>query len=177
VPRATYVLPAREWVLPILSRAAYTLSLHLSRTYGQTAELGCRWRWEKDAQGTWLYWTIGLPFDRGTLDVMLAALQEVNLGWLREHPETPSIYHAGVRYIRENVRQERWASIPDVMRRGGGDCEDLAAWLAAEKQFYGTHDALAFSTKMRPGLWHIRVKTQSTGAIEDPSRALGMRAA
>ena len=55
------------------------------------------------------------------LDILLDALVKLDLDWLTHHPETPSIYKSGIRYIREEGTEE-WLSIPEIMREGGGDC-------------------------------------------------------
>src|SRR5688572_6795147 len=64
------------------------------------------------------------------ISMLLRALVECNLEYLEQHPETPHPYRAGIRYTREKGK-ERWKSIPKIIEDGEGDCEDLAAYLAA----------------------------------------------
>jgi hypothetical protein len=108
---------------------------------------------------------------------LLTCLFELDLDYLREHPETPALYRAGVRYRREPEGQERWASIPIVRRLGFGDCEDLATWRAAELVVRGERARPISSHQRTPRgiLYHIRV-LRADGRIEDPSRILGMGA-
>jgi hypothetical protein len=108
---------------------------------------------------------------RGELQAALDALTAFNRGWLALHPSTSPLYQSGVRYRREWPREE-WLAIPLVKARGFGDCEDLAAWRAAELQERSGIPARAIPLKVRSG-WHIVVQT-GPGTIEDPSRRLGM---
>jgi len=57
--------------------------------------------------------------------------------------------------------------------RGGGDCEDLAAWRAAELRIAG-EPARVVVVRSAPGVLHAVVR-RANGRIEDPSRRLGMR--
>jgi hypothetical protein len=106
--------------------------------------------------------------------VFLHALAAVNLDWLREHPTTPKLYEAGVRYQPEWGTEE-WQDIPTTIERGYGDCEDLASWRIAELLFHGVK-AGPFIRFRRDGQWlryHVMVKYEN-GQIEDPSLKLGM---
>lgn len=111
------------------------------------------------------------------LELLLECLTKMNVLFLREHPGTPRLYAAGVRYKREPGGVERWASIPHVLKLGYGDCEDLGCWLAAEYQFRGIDRAARAFPKGRPTphgrLVHIMVR-RGNGRIEDPSKVLGM---
>jgi transglutaminase-like putative cysteine protease len=84
----------------------------------------------------------------------------------------PPIYTAGVRYIRRDPG-ERWQTPTETMRRGGGDCEDLATWRAAELRARG-EPARVIVYRSAPGVLHAVVR-RGDGSIEDPSRRLGMR--
>jgi hypothetical protein len=116
------------------------------------------------------------------LDILLDALVKLDLDWLTHHPETPSIYKSGIRYIREEGTEE-WLTIPEIMREGGGDCEDLACWRAAELIFTRAdpaakpikrHHLIPSEDDGRPFLlYHITVQ-RGDGTEEDPSRKLGM---
>lgn len=77
-----------------------------------------------------------------------------------------------VRYIRRD-EDETWWSIRDIWRRGGGDCEDLAAAVAAELQVQGIN-ARADLYKVRPGLYHAIVKVRGMKGYLDPSKWGGM---
>jgi hypothetical protein len=110
-----------------------------------------------------------------------------NIAWLKAHPETPDLYEAGVTYKPERRRQayggkvaeygEEWQTIPYVIYRGYGDCEDLGAWRSAELRAKYNIQANPF-IKMRhmpDGFWRAHVVVRwPNGAIEDPSAKLGM---
>lgn len=115
--------------------------------------------------------------DPETIAICLDALFRIDLLYLKRHPKTPHPYRAGVRYQREPKGQERWASIPKVIERGQGDCEDLACWLTAWYVSSGV-DPLArvtFTHRDTPhgSLYHI-LCLRGSGVVEDPSKRLGM---
>jgi len=60
------------------------------------------------------------------------ALCRANQEYLRAHPETPLLYESGIRYQVEPPGHEDWADIPNIIRNGWGDCEDLGGWMVAE---------------------------------------------
>lgn len=108
----------------------------------------------------------------------LDELTEANVAFLREHPDTPSLYASGVRYGIETMGLDDWNAIPFVLAQGIGDCEDLACWLAAEYRVRGVQ-AEPFATSMPLGsldanLLHVQVRLPD-GRVEDPSARLGMR--
>jgi hypothetical protein len=105
---------------------------------------------------------------------MLRGLQLASEAQLRER-RFPSLYKSGVRYEGEPYGQEDW-QVPSVtLRKGVGDCEDLAAWRAAELVVSGEdRGARAVVKLVRPGLVHCLV-LRGNGQIEDPSAKLGMR--
>lgn len=88
----------------------------------------------------------------------------VNRFWLQHH-DVPPLYESGVRYQRD--AREAFDTLPHVLERGFGDCEDLATWRAAE-----IPDARAVPVPVSTG-WHVVVQLPD-GSIEDPSAALGM---
>jgi len=110
------------------------------------------------------------------LMMLLKALVECNLDYLARHPETPHPYAAGVRYRREERGEERWKSIPKILEDGSGDCEDLAAYLAAFLVRSGVKSVgivLRWRLLSSGGrLFHVLVRTPD--GYEDPSRRLGM---
>lgn len=84
----------------------------------------------------------------------------------------PPLYRAGVHYKRE--RPDRWDTCDLVLERGWGDCEDLAAWRAAELRQMG-ENAYADVVHVSARQWHAIV-VRADGSREDPSRRLGMGA-
>jgi hypothetical protein len=113
----------------------------------------------------------GMPYSEEATQALIDGLTAANLAWLRHH-KTPGIYSSGVKYKRERGR-ENWRAIPAVLAAGNGDCEDLAAWRAAELQNQGKQ-ARAVLIKIRPKQYHVVV--ESGGKREDPSRLLMQRA-
>ena len=115
---------------------------------------------------------------------------DLNLLYLLKHPHTPPLYASGVRYRREPravLPFEQFATIPDVLRQGWGDCDDLAPWRAAELNLrgIGARPVILDASHPRyrdvagPGrLWHVVVARELPGeaepVIEDPSARLGM---
>lgn len=110
-----------------------------------------------------------------------------NIAWLRAHPETPDLYRAGVSYKPERRRVgpngkateygEEWQTIPWVIYRGYGDCEDLGSWRAAELRVkYGIKaNPFIKMRRMPDGYWRAHVVVRwPNGQIEDPSAKLGM---
>ena len=133
------------------------------------------------------------------LKCILEALVEVNQHYLRLHKGVPLLYQSGVRYREESARHailimraagfsgrvEEFASIPAVMERGWGDCDDLAPWLAAERREVfkeKAHIKVEWKPTRTGRLFHITTRLQDprTGLIgdssptEDPSAKLGM---
>lgn len=103
----------------------------------------------------------------------LTTLQSVDEDQLRSG-RYPRLYKSGVRYQREPRGREDWQTVSRAYRAKVADCEDLAAWRAAELVVYGEDaGARAIIRRIRPGLVHCLVH-RSNGAFEDPSRMLGM---
>lgn len=113
-----------------------------------------------------------------SLGALLLALYAVDLAYLSARPDTPPLYLSGVRYSREprevRGRVELWDSVPVVLAQGWGDCDDLAAWRAAELSLSGVY-ALPVLVEVAPfsGRYHV-VVWRSDGQWEDPSARLGM---
>lgn len=109
-----------------------------------------------------------------------------NIAWLRAFPETPLLYNADVIYKPEKRKEtgrrvveygEEWQTIPWVIYRGYGDCEDLASWRAAElRQRFGIHALPDIKIRRMPnGYWRAHViVVWPGGKVEDPSAKLGM---
>jgi len=88
----------------------------------------------------------------------------------------PGLYRAGVRFRREPDGEETFRDCANVLRRGGGDCAHLCAWRVAELQERGEAAGVRVqwpNTRKRPRVFHVQVR-RASGAIEDPSRLLGM---
>lgn len=112
---------------------------------------------------------------------LLDALTAMNVDYLKAYPDTPPIYKSGVRYNTEV--DENWKAIPDIIKDGEGDCEDLACWRAAEliMRGYDAMPVMTYKRIQRDGaedffLYHVTVLVNYRGRKIrlDPSRALGM---
>lgn len=113
---------------------------------------------------------------------MLQGLYLVNLEQLAggQPGISEALQRGRVRYIRSDP-DERWQSIRDLWVNGGGDCEDLAAAVAAElthawRASGGAEGARARPViyRVRPGLAHAVVELVDTGELLDPSLTGGM---
>lgn len=115
--------------------------------------------------------------------IACAALTTLNRLFLRAAPvisggkRFPPLYRSGVRYRRQ-LGPERFLPIPIVFRRRYGDCDQLAAWRAAELQERGVA-ARAVPRMVTPRLMHVVVvypdpRNPKRQVVEDPSRRLGM---
>lgn len=117
-----------------------------------------------------------------TLDDMkalLGALESLvvaNVHYLERHPEVSHPYRSGLYYDNEPIGREEWLGVEALLRAGWGDCEDLAAYLAAwyraRKGIFAKVILKRFSKKGR--VWYHAVVQLPDGSIEDPSKKLGM---
>lgn len=118
------------------------------------------------------------PETRAALRALLDALLAIDVAYLRAHPETPRLYAAGIPYVAEPPGEERWQDVPTTIKRGRADCEDLAAWRAAELRVReGVPATTGIRWRRMPDgsyRYHIVVE-HPDGQIEDPSLVLGMR--
>lgn len=111
-------------------------------------------------------------------------------------PLVPPLYSSGVRYKEEPLSwdNEHFDSIPVVLERKWGDCDDLAPWRAAELRFTGEDRGASIMIKWKKlpdgkRLYHIVVRRSNVplskvdnwqffkdarGVYEDPCRVLGM---
>ena len=99
---------------------------------------------------------------------------------------------SGIRYQEEPPGREDWDDAPTVAARGWGDCEDLAAYLAAELR--ETHGVAAecvikyryitasevrnqnYPIAPKDGIFLIHVLVRlPDGRVVDPSKWLGMK--
>ncbi len=115
----------------------------------------------------------------GVVRLYLRALVISNAYYLQQHPETPMLYKSGVKYAPEpNAGKfEEFASIATILSRGWGDCDDLAAWRAAEirvKEKRPANILVYWRKRNNRTVWHVQVKRTDTQEVEDPSRVLGM---
>lgn len=108
------------------------------------------------------------------LSILLAALVETNIDYLKRNPNTPALYRSGVRYERE-PGTEIWKAIPKLYSDQRGDCEDLAAARAGELRVKGiaAKPYLKYGRVGGLSLYHVQVQWPD-GHIEDPSAILGM---
>jgi len=110
------------------------------------------------------------------LELLLEALIAADIEYLRACPSAPSLYESGVVYEEEPGERDNWQDIPETIGLGSGDCEDLGCWRIAELRFRANEHATALITWREVGdrtVYHIAVR-RADGAIEDPSRLLGM---
>lgn len=88
--------------------------------------------------------------------------------------DLPPLYESGIVYRPEPTGREWWETahdLLDVVPDRSGDCEDLAAYRAAELRFFdGEHAIVAIVTTPR-GSFHAIVQRED-GSYEDPSRFL-----
>lgn len=106
------------------------------------------------------------------IECLLEGLVRLDLSQLRRGL-VPPIYKSRVRYQREERGREDWRSARECVRKGSGDCEDLASYAAASYRLVGIH-ARAIVRQVRPGLKHVLVEFPN-GMIADPSKRLGMK--
>lgn len=88
----------------------------------------------------------------------------------------PPLYQSGVRYEPEDGT-ERWLGASIVYTRGAADCEDLVAWLVAERRLAGDVHAkgIAFVVGFdQLGRMLLHCVAVTSRGIEDPSVVLGM---
>ena len=115
------------------------------------------------------------------LDIILEALVQIDILYLRLNPKTPKMYDSGVRYYHDGIRDE-WFSADEAMHEKLADCKGLSAWRVAELRVTGEDPGAKCFKKFaviedptvgKLVLYHVQV-LRSDGTIEDPSRKLGM---
>jgi hypothetical protein len=103
----------------------------------------------------------------------------LNRLFLQDKPFTPRLYTSGVRYLNEPIGQvDELIDIPEILRRGAGDCFHLSAWRVAELRNDGEEGATIHVRRQRHPIkklrcFHVLVR-RADGETEDPSRLLGM---
>ena len=115
------------------------------------------------------------------LDIILDALVQIDILWLRLNPSTPKLADSGVRYYHEGIVDE-WFTIDEALHEGVADCKTLATWRVAELRASGEDPGAKVIKKFavindptvgEMLLYHILVQ-RSSGIIEDPSKETGM---
>lgn len=87
-----------------------------------------------------------------------------------------ALEHGQVKWKPEPPGNENFDNAETVVKRGWGDCDDLAPWRAASARATGEDPgARAIAVRRSPTLWHMMVR-RSDGRLEDPSVEAGMRA-
>lgn len=117
----------------------------------------------------------------------LDALAQADYEYLRQHPETPSLYEWAPAYKIKprpyvpgiGEQADVWQDIPSTMRRGTADCKDLAAWRVAELCLAGHVAGFHIKVQQLGDLivYHIQTEGYTPDGRfvrEDPSRLLGM---
>ncbi len=115
--------------------------------------------------------TIHIPTSGQAYDAALEGLTRLD-ETIIEAGKVPPLYETGARYKTEP--RETWRHALDVATEKWGDCEDLAAYRAAELRVNGEDPGAAVCTyRTGPKRYHAVVR-RGDGTIEDPSAALGM---
>ena len=114
--------------------------------------------------------------DHGTLDACLEALVRQNI-WQAKRIEAaghrvPLLYQTHVVYRRDPPRKEWFRSLARCLRTGWGDCDDLAAWRAAEIRRGGGRAWARVRRTRNATLLHAVVVDKLGNIIEDPSEVL-----
>jgi hypothetical protein len=125
-------------------------------------------------QAVLIEFDIESPVNTKVLNIFVRTLCAYDVYWLRLHPRTPDIYKSGVRYRSQSPGVERFLPIPAVLAAGGGDCDQLAPWRAAELRVRHGIKAMPEVVKISDRLFHVFVRYPN-GKAEDISAHLGMR--
>lgn len=115
--------------------------------------------------------TLNLPNDPEVIEAALTGLVAVNVVLIEKYG-LPSLFETGARYVRERG-SEIWQPASEVVRKRRADCEDLAAYAAADDILSGIPSRVR---TLRGGrrMLHAVVE-RPDGSILDPSAMLGMR--
>lgn len=109
------------------------------------------------------------------LECLCRCLVDLNLLYIAQNPNTPTLYASGVRYRRDPPGVEDWQTIPEILDRRFADCKSLAAMRVAEILARGGKAFVQFHWRDQNdgATWHIYVQYLD-GRQEDPSALLGM---
>ena len=117
---------------------------------------------------------------REAFQALLDCVYSLDCIYLSAVPDCPSLYESGVRFRPEDrdcddgtCKEERFCTIPVVLRARVGDCDDLAPWRAAELTVREGVPSRPLIVQIGPRSWHVVVQ-RSDGQVEDPSAVLGM---
>lgn len=105
---------------------------------------------------------------------LLLGLYGMDLLQLRQGvpPISEALHRGRLRYVRWDP-DEHWQTVREIWASGGGDCEDLAAAVAAELTLRGVPSRPTLY-RVRPGLAHAVTLDVELGIRVDPSRTGGM---
>jgi hypothetical protein len=107
------------------------------------------------------------------LEIPAEALTALNYQLMRvaadNGAEFPPLYGSGIVYRREPPGREWWESALELVELGEGDCEDLAAYRAAELRFREAEPARVRIYRTRRNTYHAIVE-RGDGSFEDPAR-------
>lgn len=114
---------------------------------------------------------------KAALDAALESVVRSNTPMIRSGkiPTAATAIKSGkVEWQPEPPGDEHFDLPSTMLKRGWGDCDDLAPWHAASLRASGVDPgACAIVKKSGPQRWHAIVR-RSDGSIEDPSKAAGM---
>jgi hypothetical protein len=123
---------------------------------------------------------VAVPEANVTAPVLNAALESVTRlnEEMLEKGTVPTFAEAvkggGIKWKPEPPGEECFDHALKVLRRGWGDCDDLAPWHAASLRATGKDPgAQAIAKRSGPKRWHAVVR-RSDGSIDDPSKTAGM---
>ena len=117
-----------------------------------------------------------LARSRKSCNAILHAMVLINELYYKTYPKTPWLFESPVIYQEEPPMQESFDSVPVVLKRGWGDCDDLCAWRVAELNLAGIRARPYIKWRVSGPNQHVyhAVVQWPDGRIEDPSLALGM---
>lgn len=118
--------------------------------------------------------TIGQLSSIPELEAMLEGLRQTAMVQFRGGtPSVSKALHEGrLKYIRRDST-EHWRTPREIWAAGGGDCEDLAAAVAAERTLAGSPSIVQL-VRTGPKMLHAVVWDGRTGKYYDPSITGGM---
>lgn len=125
-----------------------------------------------------LHVRINVPPIPEAIEAVAEGLVRLNVALMRfgdeRGVELPPLYDSGIVYRREPRGREWWETADDVAAlatKRSGDCEDLAAYRAAELRYWDGELARVVIIRTRRRTFHAIVERED-GTLEDPSRIL-----
>lgn len=121
------------------------------------------------------------PYSERALALLVRALVEADVAYLRAHPRTPALREAGVRPDGARSRCPRagdeWHGIDAILASGVANSVSLAAWRCAERIVRGerVEPLVRWVPSDGGGVYHV-VLAGEDGALEDPSGIVFERA-